>query len=902
MILFKLLMCTLLAQVLGQTDDYEKEIKLTVSEEAPEGSYVGNLAQETNVGMNNGFSFRIIESTYAIDPKTVIQLNETTGEITTKIVINREELCKNKATCDIYFRVTVFRGNILMEIVVTITVDDINDNTPTFDEDVINLEITESTAPNSEIPLSKAIDLDTGANNGVEGYYITPQSAVDPTEFFALNVTKEPSGLSLRIVKALDRENIENYVFLILAKDAGVPIRTGTLTVSIHVIDENDNRPVFRDPVLNITVTEDIQVGKVIVTLDATDKDKGKNGEVLYELASQQTEDIYEHFAVNRTTGDLSVAKQLEYEPGNSEKVIYVVAKDQATQSPLSSQATIYIKILDIGNNPPIISLTYLVAELSPDVISVSENATLDEAIVLVNVEDSDSGQNGNFSCLTYNTYFGLKEVNRSPGRKSYSIFVQHLLNRESKDKHNVSVTCTDGGNEESSAKFLVSLKDENDNSPIFSTYIYTTEVPENNTYGAEILTVNASDLDIGENGRITYKVHNDSVADFEVDNTGIIRAITTLDRETSGQKVFKVLAMDHGKPPRTSTATVMLTILDVNDNRPVFTKSPYTFDVIEGAVAGTDVDQVTAIDEDQGDNKKVTYYLLPQYIDGGSSSVPFVVFKDGKIKTNRELDREQQSSYEFEVGVRDHGEPPLNSSVRVRVRVLDVNDETPYFIFPSDSNYTVRVLNEVSERPVVQVSGADHDDGINKELLFFIVDGNNEEIFSLDSRSGELYIVKYKHLTQDKTYTLSLSVYDKGQPPKFSKQSLKVTLLYSNATVLSSKDSESRSYVTIVVTVICITVLSSVTIIVVICFLKRNDLDKCGKNRTHFQFGQILKHSKSDANTGQHIANDKVYPEVAQSKNKKEVSFSLEEGDSFSSTDFKIQKDKVGLNLQPKT
>ena len=887
-----IIFCTLFSAAITQ-DRVVLNIEFKIYEEQRVGSPIGNVAAESNIGNDNGYTFTILDNTDDKQVKSKIHLNSTTGELATAKVINRETECSFETVCDISFEVAA-NGYLYRVLSVKISILDMNDNTPKFEESNKHFELSESKPVDYEITLTPATDLDMGENNGVVGYEFSPFSS--NTEDFSLKYEKSGSAesLSLVLVNTLDHETKENYRLLILAKDAGVPIRTGTLTVSIDVLDENDNKPQFLDPVLNVTVTEDIAVGKVIVALQAKDIDSGKNGEVFYQLKKDQTADILDSFEVNENTGELSVAAKLDYDRDAAHKTILIVATDKGDY-PQSSTATVYLTVIDVGNNPPQITLTFLEPEISPNVILVSENSPMNKTVVHVNVEDTDTGQNGNVTCLTYNTYLGMKEVTSSNGRKGYKVFVQHLLNRESMDKHNVTVTCIDGGDMESSVAFVVSVKDENDNFPIFSTYIYKASVLENVTYGAEIIRVNATDADVDDNGRVTFAIANDSATDFEVEeNTGIIRARKSFDRETEAQEVFKVLAMDHGKTPKTSTATVMLNILDVNDVVPKFTVMD-PFEVKENLPPNTYVNTVTATDNDLGDNKKLTFYLIPN-ING--DVIPFDVFEDGRIHTNRELDREYKNKYEFEVGVRDHGIPSLNSSVKVTVNVQDINDETPYFIFPNSKadNNTVVTLNKVSESLFTTVVAADNDDGINKEVMYFIADGNNEDIFSLDSQSGNMYIVKYVPLTADKTYFLTLSVYDKGQPSLFSKETLQVTLRYTNVTAVGPTDEGlSNNNIIIVVTVVCITVLLSVTIITVICIIRRNDITKCGSKSKMFPQNLIRRRSKPGAS--QQLANDKVYPEALQPKNKKEVSFSLEDGESFTSLN-QSMKEKVGFIL----
>lgn len=885
-------MLWLVSMVTSQAPDNTlTKINFSINEELESGTYIGNIAAESNLGSGNGYNFQIVK-----DEDSLVSLNTTSGELKTAKVIDREVICKNQKSCDIAYEVLTNKDAAVFSISVTLRIIDINDNTPTFNPDKKVLNISESSPVDMTYPLKSAVDLDTGANNGITSYEFSPFSTQN--ENFELFVTNDNNelGLNIKLVKSLDREVKDNFQLLILAKDSGTPIRTGTLTVDVNIQDENDNKPEFDDSVLNITVTEDIAIGKGIVTLRAVDRDSGNNGKVKYTLAAQQEDYIIQHFAMDEQTGLLSVAQKLEYQANNMHKTILIIASDQGS-TPQSATATVYLTIQDVGNTAPQISLIFWATKISENIIQVSESTKKDTAIVSVNVEDTDSGENGQVSCNLYNTYFGLESVPNS--RNSYKIFVQHTLDRESIAEHNVSVWCEDGGGLRTEVSFLVKIKDENDNSPIFSTYIYQKSFEENNTYGAEILTVSATDKDDPtENGRISYFIHPDDAKEFEAEeNTGVIRAKVKLDREVSAEKIFEVIAVDHGKPARSSTATVRLDLIDINDMRPQFTETElYEFHVAEGKESNTYVDQVTATDSDQGNNGRVAYYMPQDYQSGGKYAVPFDVLENGEIKTNMELDREAKSMYNFKVGVRDFGVPPLNNTVRVIVKVDDINDNSPKFVFPSGENNTVTAFNEVSDKEITTLHAVDKDIGINQKLVYFILEGNNDGVFSLDPNTGNLFIVKFIPLSEDKKFPLSVSVYDKGQPQLSTKEDLLVTLRYTNVTTASQNGGDSnKSYVIIVVTVVCITCLLSVTIITVICLIRRKDIHKCGKNDTlsKVRIPSLNRNGPKPSAPSVPLANDKIYPDALPSKNKKEVSFSLEDGDSFSSCDFKTMAGK---------
>ncbi|XP_052226809.1 protocadherin beta-18-like [Dreissena polymorpha] len=868
--------CLLLA-VRAQEDGVIANLAFNISEGLENGTYIGNIAGESKLGLNGGYNFRLSSTVNPIVSLTPL------GELRTAYRIDRETECRNEVKCSREFQVTAHKDASVIVITVTLNILDVNDETPTFDPSSMTLRLSEAIPVETLRQLPAAVDLDKGPNNGVAGYEFSTFVPPSDLQNFALvqvvdNNTNAVT-VSLKIAKALDHEVKNRYVLQIFAKDAGQPIRTGTLTVTIDVIDENDNKPVFENSKLNVTVTEDISVGKTIVSLLALDKDSEKYGEVEYTL-SQPTMYISEHFTVNSSSGELKVAQKLNYEAGSNVKTIYIVARDKG-ELPLSSTATVLLTIKDAGNKPPKITATILVNEISPNVLIVSEAAKINDAIMYLFVTDSDSGDNGQVSCSIVNTYFGL--VVNGVG---YNVFVQHSIDRETQAEHNLTVRCSDLGGLSTSASFKIKVGDVNDHTPTFDKYLYLKNIEENNTYGSEVLRLRATDDDIDDNARITYSV--DSSNEFEIvmqNDEAVVRAKITLDREKYAQKIFHVLAVDNGNPRRTGTATVQLNILDINDMAPMFTMTRYVFRVTEGSPSNTRVDFVTAIDEDQGENQRLRYEIMPQYAPGGALAVPFTVLYDGEVKTTQELDREMKASYSFKVLAVDFGIPAQTGTVEVLVNVEDINDNMPIFVFPSADNNTVTAYNEKSETEIVRLQATDMDSGINQELIYFIVEGDPDNRFSLDPSSGKLYIVKYVHLTADKLISLLVAVYDKGKPQLSSKASLNINLRYTNSTNsgLGSSEKSNNSYVIIVVTVVCITCLLSVTIITVICLIRRKDIHKCGKGGIA---ALVPKMPGRRPESHQTLPNDKVYPTDGTQKNKKEVSFSLADGDSLTSHD----------------
>lgn len=205
---------------------------------------------------------------------------------------------------------------------------------------------------------------------------------------------------------------------------------------------------------------------------------------------------------------------------------------------------------------------------------------------------------------------------------------------------------------------------------------------------------------------------------------------LSKLDREHKDSYILNVEARDGGKPPKDSLVDVKITISDINDNKPLFDKSSYLARVSEDATTGTSVVTVFAKDDDMGNNKKITYDIKT-----GNEQDTFNLDKNsGLITLNQTLDHETKSSYQLVVTATDHGKPPLMSSVDVTVMVNDVNDNPPSF---PKSLYNCSVAENLAKGVAVcDVTATDPDAGINGQLYYTIVSGDNSKAFVINSVS----------------------------------------------------------------------------------------------------------------------------------------------------------------------
>ncbi|KAL3880283.1 hypothetical protein ACJMK2_032531 [Sinanodonta woodiana] len=803
-------------------------INFTVVENVRIGYFIGSIKEKVaplfNISKSNEtylFSFWA-SSEY----QSLFLISSDTGNLTTLDTIDREAICKSLPTCILKFDVSVTSkgGTFYRYVTISVQIEDVNDNAPTFPNKSMILQISEGVQVGSVYRIDSPVDRDTGVNNSIQDIKIVPNSDV-----FDLDMEPNLDGsfqVKIRVKSNLDREMKDFYEIIVVAKDGGDPPKSGSLTVNIYILDVNDNKPQFSNTTYRVGVNETTPTNSVILTLSATDADIGENGRVTYRISNYQLDAdlIKEIFFINSQSGELQLKTDMINKQGKSYKFI-VEAVDHGVE-PLESQAEVTVDIIDSVNNAPLLRL---IPSFGGNVqfINISESAALGTFVANLEVVDSDVGENGNISCVSLNSYFTVAFLGSSDFLMRFVVTVNNILDRETQDLHNVTIICFDHGSPRlsSSVSFLVHVTDVNDNRPLFKSENYTAYIPENNNINAIILQVSATDQDAGNNGLVQYYVNEDGQGVVTVGHTnGILYAAKIFDREANNSYVFRILAIDLGTPSLTGTATVTLYTEDRNDQVPRFLNTVNTFRVAENLPSDTSVGYLKAEDGDVGINAELSFAMLKD-----NSSVPFVVFNDGLIKTIKELDREEQSRYDFQVMVTDHGEPRLSSIGYISVYVTDENDNVPRITYPNEKNSTISIPYPDEENTFVcQIQAYDNDDGDNSVLVYSISAGNDLGIFKIDENLGTIDTQSFVSIDSDMKVSLLIYVEDKGKNPLSSSANLNINLRYTNATkTMSTEPKEDSKYIIISVVVISATIVISGVIIGIIFFLRRVDQNK---------------------------------------------------------------------------
>uniref|UniRef100_A0A4W5KJY3 Cadherin domain-containing protein n=1 Tax=Hucho hucho TaxID=62062 RepID=A0A4W5KJY3_9TELE len=634
-------------------------------EEAKRGFIIGNIAKD--LGLDSKIlSDRKARLDMDDNSKRYCDIDLAAGNLIVTDRIDREELCGSKLTCALKYELVVETPLELHRI--TVQIQDVNDNSPRFPNERMNLEITESADKGRRFPLDEAHDADIGLN-AVQSY------TLERNDYFVLSVHTNRDGgkySELVLEKELDREKQEEVTLLLTAVDGGTPQRSGTVVIHVTVLDANDNIPVFSQDVYRVSLTENPPLHSVVVTVSATDADKGANGEVTYDFSSI-SDKASTVFSIDKGTGVIRVVGPVDFEE-RKDYEMRVQAKDG---SGLASNTKVIIDITDINDNAPLIFIKSL---SNP----IPENVLLGTEVGIINVQDKDSEGNRQVRCsIQQNVPFKL-----NPSIKNYySLVTTSELDREIISDYNITITATDEGSPplSSSKTIHLSVSDVNDNPPAFEEQSYSAYLTENNKPGSSVCSVTARDPDWRQNGTVVYSLFPSEVNGVPVSSflsingdTGVIHAVRAFDYEQS----FKVhvVARDNGSPPLSSNVTVSVFITDENDNSPQILypapsgNSLMTEMVPKAALAGSLVSKVIAVDADSGQNAWLSYQILKS-TDPGLFTI---VLHSGEIRAQRDISESDSMKQNLVISVKDNGQPSLSTTCDVYLLISDNLAEVP--------------------------------------------------------------------------------------------------------------------------------------------------------------------------------------------------------------------------------
>ena len=730
----------------GSLPPVDDRVYFEIQEELRPGILVGTIP--TLDGLTYSFSDEPVEFT----------LDSTSGQIRTKIVIDRERLSKD--TFDLFVQSTPSARHL---IEVQIKVLDINDNSPLFGQRSVEVMFSERDQPGSQAILDTAIDADIDANDVTTDYKIISGNRDGRFRLVLLKDTSIPL-LYLENTVELNREERDSYQLRISVTDGGEPPRYGFLQINITVRDFNDNQPVFDQSYYSTQMNETSPPGTSVIQVRATDQDIGPNADITYQIIT----DDYNQFAIDALTGVVTSTKRLHCQhtcdsaasSSNCKPNSCFVTVEARDRGGLSGRAYITINLMDENDHAPVIRFQYF--SQTPHA-SLDESANEGDIVAFVSVIDQDDSTNGQtIVWIIHGNDLGHFRL-VSNNLQSNLLTVVGPIDREKVHKYNLTFEAHDLGSppRRSTAFLVIMINDINDHAPVFQQKTYRRELGELTPLGSFTASITATDNDTGINAEIVYTIiSGNDLGWFKIDGTtGLVTTQMSLDRETATKVVLHIQATDGATEPFSVRTNLTIAIWDENDEVPAFDPSEYSVSLVEGAGPGTEIITLTAVDHDEGRNGSITYSFTPETL----STYPSLLYLNqisGRISLDRSLDREEFSSVVIKVKASDQGSPSLSSTATVTIYVQDLNDNAPVF-YPQ--TYYTRVLeNQPPATKVIQVLASDPDAGENGTVYYTITDGSYQK-FSINIVTGVISTRSGLDREQRGLYTLTVTARDAG-------------------------------------------------------------------------------------------------------------------------------------------
>ncbi|XP_043845132.1 protocadherin beta-2-like [Dromiciops gliroides] len=483
-----------------------------------------------------------------------------------------------------------------------------------------------------------------------------------------------------------------------------------------------------------------------------------------------------EYLQLHPKTGDLLLREKLDREElcGPAEPCVlpFQILLENPFQIVLAE-----LRVQDINDHSPV----FLETEM---LLKIPESTSLGTVFLLENAQDLDVGSNSlqNYT-ISPNSFFHIQIRDSSEGRRYPELVLDETLDREEHSEVTLTLTAVDGGvpPRSGTAQVRVLVVDINDNAPVFTQLRYDVQIPENSSIGSKVVTVSATDLDAGNYGEISYTFlypsENIRKTFYLKEELGELYLREKLDFESTQSYIINIQATDGGG--LSAECTVIVQVIDLNDNPPELTISSLTSPIPENSPE-TVVAVFRVSDLDSGENGKMVCSI--------HDDLPFALKPSVEnfytLVTEEALDRESRAEYNITITVTDLGSPRLKSEHNITVLISDVNDNPPVF-----TQRTYKLYVQENNSPALHigsVSASDRDSGINAKVTYSLLPPETGDLplfsyISINSDNGHLYALRSLDYEAIQAFQFTVRATDGGSPALSSQALVEVLVQDEN-------------------------------------------------------------------------------------------------------------------------
>uniref|UniRef100_A0AAZ1X942 Uncharacterized protein n=2 Tax=Oreochromis aureus TaxID=47969 RepID=A0AAZ1X942_OREAU len=703
----------------------------SVLENQPTGTFVLQVhAVDADEGANGKVKYGLMHRDSAMP---AFRIHPDTGVIVTARRFDRERQREYSITVT----ATDWAEEPLIGICqLTIQILDQNDNSPKFENLRYEYFLREDTLVGTSFLRVAAHDDDFGTNAA-----ITYAMSLEQPEYLQVNpitgwvYVNQP--ISQRTYITRD----------IIATDGGN--RSTSVELAVTITNVKNQPPQWEKESYSVVIPENTARDTPIVTVKATSQ--LGDPRVTYNLEDGMVPEtnmpVRFYLSPNREDGSASilVSEPLDYE--TTPFFSLQVRAQNVAAVPLAAFTRVYVNITDVNDNVPFFTSSIYEA-------SVTEGAQIGTSVLQVSAHDKDLGLNGEITYSLLSDSSGDHNLFRIDSELGI-IYTEAVFDREARSSYLLEVQSEDGQESARPGKnkqpntdtayVRVFISDVNDNKPVFAQRLYEVGVDENADVGLAVVTVSANDEDEGANAKLRYQItsgNKGGVFDIEPE-VGTIFIAQPLDYEQQKRYKLLILASD-GKWE--DYAAVVVTVVNKNDEAPVFSMNEYYGSVTE-ELDGSPVFvlQVTATDPDKdADQGAIRYSIHGQ----GAESHFMINDITGEMYAQRTLDREERAVWRFVVMATDEEGEGLTGFTDVIINVWDINDNAPTFSCAPDNCHSSVAENSPPGTLVVEMMAVDLDDaavGQNAILTYKITENSQNadsvDLFIIDSSTGTISV-----------------------------------------------------------------------------------------------------------------------------------------------------------------